>query len=127
MYKHEKDNESAEMYLETILRLKEKNKIVKAIDVSEEMNFSRASVSRALSLLRERGLINVDDANGNLLFTEAGEEYAQKIYHRHCILMSFFESIGVEEKFAEDDACKIEHIISDETFKVIENIVKNNK
>ena len=127
MYKHEKDNESAEMYLETILRLKEKSDIVKAIDVSEEMNFSRASVSRALSLLRERGLINVDDENGNLLFTEAGKEYANKIYHRHCILMSFFESIVVEEKYAEDDACKIEHIISDETFKVIENIVNNKK
>ncbi len=121
MYK--KDNESAEMYLETILRLKEKNEIVKAIDVAEEMNFSRASVSRAISLLREKGLVDVDDENGNLLFTKDGEEYAKKIFNRHCVLMKFLISIGVNEKTAEEDACKIEHILSEETFNVIKNIV----
>ncbi len=125
MYK--KDNESAEMYLETILRLKKKNSIVKAIDVAEEMNFSRASVSRAISLLREKKLVDVDDNNGNLLFTEEGEKYANKIFNRHCVLMTFLESIGVDKKFAEEDACKIEHILSEETFNVIKNIVENKK
>lgn len=126
MYKHEKDNESSEMYLETILRLKNKGNVVKAIDVSNEMNFSRASVSRGISILREKGLVEVDNATGNILFTDEGEKYAEKIFHRHCVLTSFFISLGVDKKIAEDDACKIEHIISEETFKVIESKLKSN-
>lgn len=125
MYKHEKDNESAEMYLETILRLKNKGNVVKAIDVSAEMNFSRASVSRAISLLREKGLVEVDNATGNILFTEEGEKYAERIFHRHCILTKFFVQLGVDQKVAEDDACKIEHILSEETFKIIEEKVNS--
>lgn len=125
MYKHEKDNESAEMYLETILLLKKEKSIVKSIDVSEKMNFSRASVSRAVSLLRDKNLITIDNVDGNIVFTKEGEEYANRVFHRHCILNDFFISLGISKETAEEDACKVEHILSNESFEAIENYVKN--
>lgn len=110
--------ESGEMYLETIFVLSQTKKLVRAIDVSEHMGFSKPSVSRAVGLLRDAELLEVD-SNGSLLLTPRGKEIAEKIYARHTILTKFLINIGVSEKIAAEDACKIEHHISDETFEAI--------
>ena len=110
--------ESGEMYLETILILSQKQKRVRAIDVGEYMGFSKPSVSRAMSLLRSGGFVTTDE-EGSLVLTEEGREVAEKTYERHRILSQLFVSFGVSEKTAMEDACKIEHDISDETFEAI--------
>ena len=119
--------ESGEMYLETILILKKKKNIVRAIDVAEEMGLSRPSVSRGMAKLREADCITVEE-DGNLLFTEKGKAIASKIYERHQLITSLFTKLGVNDQTAEDDACRIEHVISDETFnalKACEKMLKN--
>ena len=113
--------ESGEMYLETILVLSEMQSHVRSIDVSEYMGYSKPSVSRAVGLLRDGGYLNMD-RNGYLTLTDAGMEIAGKIYERHKYLTKFLEHIGVSPEVAAQDACKIEHIISDETFRAIKNI-----
>ncbi len=110
--------ESGEMYLETILVLSEKIPHVRSIDVCEEMGYSKPSVSRAMSILRNNGYVIMDD-NGYLHLTESGMEVATKIYDRHNTLSAFLTSIGVEETTAADDACRIEHVISDDTMAAI--------
>jgi len=110
--------ESGEMYLETILILSQKSKFVRAIDVGEEMGFSRPSVSRAVHLLSEGGFISIDP-DGGLTLTDAGREVAEKIYERHTVLSKWLISLGVDEETATDDACKIEHDISDKSFAAI--------
>ena len=110
--------ESGEMYLETIRVLSDKRANVRAIDISEEMGYSKPSVSRALGILKNDGYISVNE-NGYISLTETGSSLANKIYERPLVLTSFFTSIGVDAKTAEDDACKIEHDISDETFKAL--------
>ncbi|MBO5415426.1 MAG: metal-dependent transcriptional regulator [Clostridia bacterium] len=110
--------ESGEMYLETIYLLSKQKTSVRAIDVSEHMGFSKPSVSRAMGLLRDAGLLEVDK-NGFLVLTDEGLAKAKKIYERHTILTSFLVSLGVKEDIAADDACKIEHHISDDTFEAI--------
>ena len=110
--------ESGEMYLETILILSRKSRFVRAIDVGEEMGFSRPSVSRAVHLLAEGGFINVD-AGGGLSLTDAGLEIAKKIYERHTVLSKWLISLGVDEETATEDACKIEHDLSDASFSAI--------
>lgn len=110
--------ESGEMYLETILVLSEKMPHVRSIDVCEEMGYSKPSVSRAMSILRNNGYVIMDD-NGYLHLTETGMEVATKIYDRHNTLSAFLTSIGVEETTAADDACRIEHVISDDTMAAI--------
>lgn len=110
--------ESGEMYLETILILKTKNDLVRAIDVGEYMGYSKPSVSRAVSLLKSGGFITVEDS-GNLSLTEAGREIAQKIYERHTVLTDFLKKLGVDSKNAAVDACKIEHVLSDASFAAI--------
>ena len=114
--------ESGEMYLETIYVLSQKKSLVRAIDVSEEMGFSKPSVSRAVGLLKDAGLLNVDDS-GALILTNEGFEIAKKIYERHTILSSFLTRLGVNEEIAAEDACKIEHHISDETFEAIKQYI----
>lgn len=114
--------ESGEMYLETILILSEKIGKVRAIDVGEYMGFSKPSVSRAMSILKSGGFVAVD-GEGHLLLTEAGSEVANKIYERHKLLTSLLINLGVSEKTAAEDACKIEHDISDETFQAIKKHV----
>ena len=114
--------ESGEMYLETIYLLSQKKSLVRAIDVSEEMGFSKPSVSRAVGLLKDAGLLNVDDS-GALILTAEGFDIAKKIYERHTILSSFLTRLGVNEKIASEDACKIEHHISDETFEAIKRYI----
>ena len=110
--------ESGEMYLETILVLSKEKPTVRAIDIAEHMGFSKPSVSRAVGLLREGGYITVDK-DGFLSLTDEGKRTAEKTYERHRILTEFFVSIGVPPEVASDDACKIEHRISDETISAI--------
>jgi Mn-dependent DtxR family transcriptional regulator len=118
--------ESGEMYLESILVLSKKKDRVRSIDVVEYMGFSKPSVSRAIGLLRGGGYVNMD-AEGYLTLTEEGLEVASKIYERHSLLSSFLISLGVSEKTADADACKIEHHISDESFAAIKQYVDETK
>ena len=114
--------ESGEMYLETILILSERGGIVRAIDVSEEMNFSKPSVSRALGKLKAEGYITVEQ-DGGIHFTEQGRAVAEKIYERHNVLSAYLISIGVDPENAREDACRIEHVISDASFGAIKKLV----
>ncbi|MBO5906667.1 MAG: metal-dependent transcriptional regulator [Clostridia bacterium] len=116
--------ESGEMYLETILILTRKKPNVRSIDVCEHMGFSKPSVSRAISLLRSGGYVNMD-SDGFLTLTDVGLEVAEKIYLRHELLTRFLISIGVSTDTASNDACKIEHCISDESFNAIKKYMKN--
>ena len=116
--------ESGEMYLETILILSQKMKLVRAIDVGEYMGYSKPSVSRALSNLREGGYVCVD-ADGHLTLTESGLDIAEKIYERHRLLTTLLVQIGVPEDVAAKDACKMEHDISDVTFDAIKKHVND--
>ena len=115
-----KINESAENYLETILTLSKKLPVVRSIDIAHELNFTKASVSIAMKGLRENGHITVSDA-GYITLTESGLEIAQKIYERHTFLSKFLMALGVDEKTAADDACKIEHVLSDTSFEAIKD------
>ena len=110
--------ESGEMYLESILRLSEKLPVVRSIDISEYMGYSKPSVSRAVGLLKSGGYITVE-SDGTIKLTEEGKTVAAKIYERHRILTEFFKSIGDSPETADEDACKIEHSISDETLEKI--------
>ncbi len=121
-----KIQESGEMYLETIYVLSAKLPFVRSIDVSEYMGYSKPSISRAMGLLRNDGLILVDK-NGNITLTEAGLAIAKKIYERHTLLSEFLELLGVDEKTATEDACKIEHVISDTSFQALKNHVMQKK
>ena len=112
--------ESGEMYLETIYVLSQKSASVRAIDVGESMGFSKPSVSRAISLLKKDGLVTTDEL-GYLKLTEDGERRAKQIYERHTILTDLFIRLGVDKKTAADDACRIEHYISDETFRAVKD------
>ena len=112
--------ESGEMYLETIYVLSQRSSSVRAIDVGESMGFSKPSVSRAISLLKKDGLVTTDE-QGSLKLTEAGERRAKQIYERHTILTELFMRLGVDGKTAADDACRIEHYISDATFRAVKD------
>lgn len=114
--------ESGEMYLETIYILSKKIANVRSIDVGEYMGFSKPSVSRAVGLLKENGYITVDH-DGYIRLTDSGLEVAGKMYERHTTLSEFFIKLGVSEKNAVEDACKIEHDISDESFEAIKRQV----
>ncbi len=106
------------MYLETIHILTQKSPTVRAVDVGEYMGFSKPSVSRALGLLKKDGLVATDES-GYLKLTETGAKKARSIYERHTVLTKLFIGLGVSEETAVDDACRIEHYISDETFNAI--------
>ena len=114
--------ESGEMYLETIYILTKKNHDVRSLDVAEYMNFSKPSVSRAVGLLKQGGYITVDP-DGYLHLTDLGKEIAAKIYERHTLLTEFLMRLGVDQETAADDACKIEHDISDKSFEAIKRHV----
>ena len=115
--------ESGEMYLETILILSNKLPQVRSIDVADEMNYSKPSVSRAMGILRNGGYIEVD-RNGFITLTQLGKELAEKIYDRHTTLSQALELIGVSKKTAAEDACRVEHYISEETFQAIKTHLK---
>lgn len=110
--------ESGEMYLESIFVLSKKNQTVHAIDVCEYLGYSKPSVSRAVKILREEGYVTVED-NGNLCLTKKGLDVAESMYHRHTILTDFLKELGVSTEVASKDACKIEHVISEESFSAI--------
>ena len=118
-------HESAEDYLEAILKLREAHGNVRSIDVVGELHFSKPSVSVAMKKLRESGHVEMDE-NGLLTLTPAGEAIAQRIYERHKVLTVMLTSLGVEESIAAREACKIEHDISDETFEKIKQHLKDN-
>ena len=110
--------ESGEMYLETILILSMRMEHVRSIDVAEEMKYSKPSVSRAINKLKNGGFISVDN-KGYLTLNDSGRRIAEKIYERHQVLSRLLISLGVDEKTAVEDACRIEHDISDNSFDVI--------
>ena len=114
------------MYLESILRLSEKLSVVRSVDISEYMGYSKPSVSRAIGLLKKGELVTVND-DGRILLTETGLAVAEKLYERHTLISGFLMAIGVDEQTATDDACKIEHVISDKTFEAIKNYAQNIK
>ena len=115
-------HESAAMYLETIYVLTEKSANVRSIDVAEYMGYSKPSVSRAVSLLKRGGYL-IMAADGSLSLTDEGKRAARKIFERHTVLSDFLAYIGVDGEVAAKDACKIEHVVSDETVLAIKNFV----
>lgn len=110
--------ESGEMYLETILVLSKKNNTVRSIDIVNHMGFSKPSVSRAMSKLREDRFI-ITDKDGYIALTGKGREIAEKIYERHVLLTEFLTRLGVDEETASEDACRMEHVISEKTFEAM--------
>lgn len=110
--------ESGEMYLETILMLSKRRDYVRAIDICDEMGYSKPSVSRAVGLLKTGGFITVN-TNGHITLTECGRELAEKILDRHTVLTEMLVALGVDREIAVKDACKMEHAISDESFVAI--------
>lgn len=110
--------ESGEMYLESILRLSAERSAVRSIDVCEYMGYSKPSVSRAVGILKKGGYITVSQ-EGYISLTETGKNIAEKIFERHRVLTRWLTDIGVNEKTASEDACKIEHVISDESFAAL--------
>ena len=120
IYMKKKYNESAEDYLETILMLSKTLPVVRAVDIATELDFKKSSVSVAMKNLREKGHITVTDA-GYIYLTDSGKKIAEMVYERHDVLTHYLISLGVAEKTAEEDACKIEHIISEESFQAIKN------
>lgn len=113
--------ESGEMYLETILILSKQQNLVRSIDVAEYMNYSKPSVSRAMSILKEEECILID-RTGHIALTEKGRKIAEKIYERHTLLTKLLLQLGVDEENASTDACRIEHVISDTTFQAIKKL-----
>ena len=108
-------HESAEMYLETIYQLSQKKQNVRSVDVAETMGYSKPSISRAVGLLKQGGYLLMDK-DGSLTLTETGLEIARKVYERHTLLTNILIRLGVSPETAAEDACKMEHVISDETF-----------
>jgi Mn-dependent DtxR family transcriptional regulator len=119
-------HESRENYLEQILMLKEKQDVVHSIDIAKAMNFSKASVSRAIKQLKTNKFITVE-RNGEINFTKRGLEYAEKIYERHQFFTEFLLSLGVEEKIARDDACRMEHVLSVESYQAIKDFITKHQ
>lgn len=116
-------NESAENYLETIFILSKELPVVRSVDVANELEYRKSSVSIAMKNLREKNHITVNDA-GFIYLTESGKEIAEMIYERHQLLSSWLMKLGVSNEIAAEDACKIEHIISKESFNAIKNHIK---
>ena len=118
--------ESAEMYLETIYQLLQQRGSVRSVDVAESMGYSKPSVSRAVNLLKQGGYLLMDK-DGSLTLTAEGAAAAEKIYERHTILTGLLIHLGVSEETASEDACKMEHVISDETFEAIKRHIQEHQ
>ncbi len=117
-------HESGENYLETILLLKNKHGHVRSIDIANEMGFSKPSISRAVGILKEKKLIIIDQSGG-IEFTPEGKKQADAIYERHRLIAKFLmQTLGVDEELANQDACRIEHVISQESFEKIKDAFK---
>ena len=120
-----KSNESAENYLETILVLSKKKPVVRSVDIAEELGFKKSSVSVAMKNLREKDMITVRP-EGYIYLTDAGKQVADMIYERHQLLSAWLTDLGVDEKTAVDDACRIEHVISSESFEAIKKYISDH-
>lgn len=116
--KENRTHESQEMYLETILLLRAKKSNVRSVDIVEELGYAKSSVSRAVNLLQKAGLIEIDEA-GDITLTAAGQKKAEDIYEKHRVFTEAFIRMGSPRKVAEENACRIEHVVSDELFKII--------
>lgn len=117
--------ESGEMYLEAIYVLSQRQSAVRSVDVGDYLGYSKPSVSRAVGLLKDEGLVKKDES-GCLRLTEAGDLIAKRIYERHTVLSKLLVSIGVDEETAAEDACRVEHYISDTTFDAIKAYMKKS-
>lgn len=117
-------NESAENYLETILILSKKLPVVRAVDIANELDFKKSSVSIAMKNLREKEQITVTDA-GYIYLTDAGREIAEMIYERHEMISKALMALGVPQEIATEDACRIEHVISKESFEAVKNYIQD--
>lgn len=116
--------ESGEDYLENILILKKEKGTVRSVDVASKMGYSKPSVSRAMHILKDAGLIDMDES-GHITLTESGNELAERVYERHLVITEYLTKVlGVSEENAKEDACKIEHDLSDETYGKIKELVK---
>lgn len=119
-----KTRESEEMYLETILLLKQKKANVRSVDIVEELDYAKSSVSRAVNLLAKKNFITIDSASGDITLTPVGLERACNIYERHRILTEALMKMGAEQELAESNACRIEHVISEELFDIVKTFVE---
>lgn len=120
-------HESGENYLETILMLQQRNGSVRSVDVATELGYTKASISRAVGILREQGYITIENG-GEIIFTDLGRETAEAIYARHTSLTRFLElALGVSPETAASDACRIEHVISQETSEAVKRYVKEHE
>ena len=115
--------ESEEMYLETILLLHKNSANVRAVDVCEELGYVKSSVSRGINLLKDKGYITIDHVTGNIAFTEAGRTKAEGIYERHQTLTKVLIKVGAGKELAEENACRIEHVVSDEMMEVFRKFI----
>ena len=118
--------ESAEDYLERILMLHKTSSIVRAIDIANDMNYSKASVSIAMKKLKAKNLIEINEKTGNITLTHEGERVALAVFERHLVITSTLKSLGVSEEVAKKDACKIEHDLSEETFLALKKYYLEN-
>ena len=117
--------ESEEMYLETIYLLKNQKPSVRSVDIVESMDYAKSSVSRGVNLLQKKGYITISHESGEINFTKEGYQRAVEIYDRHEVITSLLVSLGAEKKSAEENACRMEHVISKDVFEIIKNYVKN--
>ena len=122
MGNHTKNNQSGEDYLESILMLGKYQPVVHRIDVAKRMNVSGAAVNKAVKLLVEKGYIYEDGKH--LYLTEGGTQYAEMVYEKHCIIRDYLMECGVSAQSAEEDACNMEHVISEETFSMMKKALK---
>ena len=118
-----KYQESEEMYLETILLLKQKSTNVHAVNIAEELGYSKPSVSRGMSLLIQKGYITIG-SGGEINFTAEGKAKAENIYERHTVITKLLEKAGASREIAEENACRIEHVITPELFKILKEFIK---
>ena len=116
-------HESEEMYLETILLLSQRKGTVRSVDIVEELDYAKSSVSRAVGLLHRKGYIAIDGA-GDITLTPVGKEKAMGIYERHRVITKALMAVGADEELAESNACRIEHVISDDMFDLLKNFVE---
>ena len=116
-------HESAEMYLETIYVLSQRSNHVRSIDIAEHMGYSKPSISRAIGLLKQGGYV-ITDQEGYICLTEHGKQVANKVFERHTVLSALLIRLGVSEEIASEDACKIEHVISDESLEAIKKYLE---
>ena len=120
-----KSKESEEMYLETILLLEKEKGSVISHDIVDKLNYAKSSVSRGVNLLKEKGYVIIDSNTGKINFTVSGKERARNVYERHQTFTKLFVSFGANKDLAEDNACRVEHVISDEMYQIIKNHFKD--